>query len=188
MLNVLFVCTANICRSPYMELAGRAMLPPDAELTFSSAGTLGFVDRGMDPTMASAFEHSPEVGGEHIESFRSRRLTPQLVTGADLVLTAAEEHRQFILLEQPMAFRKVFSLGQFATVVQRLESAPSGPALVNTVGNTSGIAQIRADIADPFRRGRRAAAECARQIDELLAAVVPALARSAEPRARANEE
>ena len=178
MLNVLFVCTANICRSPYMEIAGRAMLPRDAEVTFTSAGTLGFVDREMDRTMATAFERNPEVDIDQIEAFRSQRLTPQLVAAADLVLTAEEEHRQFILLEAPAAFRKVFSLGQFATVVQRLESAPSGSALVNTVGNTSGIAQIRADIADPFRRGRRAAAECARQIDDLLAVVVPALAGS----------
>lgn len=188
MLNVLFVCTANICRSPYMELAGRALLPPDAELAFSSAGTLGFVDRGMDPTMAMAFGPDPEIGEAQIEAFRSRRLTPRLVTEADLVLTAEEEHRQFILLEQPAAFRKVFSLGQFATVVQRLESAPGGSTLVDTVARTSGIAQIRADIADPYRRGARAAAECGRQIDDLLAVVVPALARSAEPRTRTHEK
>ena len=58
MLSVLFVCTANICRSPYMEIAGRAMLAPDAEVAFSSAGTLGFVDREMDRTMAMAFERT----------------------------------------------------------------------------------------------------------------------------------
>jgi sulfate adenylyltransferase len=171
MLQVLFVCTANICRSPYMELAGRALLGDASGVELSSAGTLGFIDHPMNDTMAGTLERLEVDPAD----FRSRRLTPALVNGADLVLTAEDEHRQFILMEQPAAFRKVFSLGQFATVVQRLEAAPTGSALVNAVANTSGIAQIRADVADPYRRGRRAAAECARQIDELLGVVLPAL-------------
>lgn len=175
MVNVLFVCTANICRSPYMELAGRAMLRPGAGVHLSSAGTLGFVDKPMDPTMATAFEHSPEVTEEHIAAFRSRRLTAAHLDEADLVLTAESEHRQFILTEFPAAFRKVFSLGQFAAGVQRVDSTLSGLDLVKTVASTSGVAQVRADIADPYRRGRRAAAEAAAQIDELLVTVIPAL-------------
>jgi len=169
MFQVLFVCTANICRSPYMELAARASLPADTTLELSSAGTLGFIDHPMNDTMAETLAEIDASG------FRSRRLTAAMVNAADLVLTAEDEHRQFILVEQPAAFRKVFSLGQFATVVQRMDSGPSGAALVNAVANTSGIAQIRADVADPYRRGRRAAATCARQIDEMLAAVLPAL-------------
>lgn len=175
MVNVLFVCTANICRSPYMELAGRAMLRPDAGVQLASAGTLGFVDKPMDPTMATAFDHSPEVTPDHIAEFRSRRLTAQYLNDADLVLTAESEHRQFILTEFPAAFRKVFSLGQFAAGVQRVDSTLSGLDLVKAVATTSGVAQIRADIADPYRRGRRAAAEAAAQIDELLVTVIPAL-------------
>lgn len=175
MVAVLFVCSANICRSPYMELAGRAMLGPDTTVELSSAGTLGFIDKPMDPTMATALDHSPEVTPEQIAAFRSRRLTSDHVDQADLVLTAGSEHRQFILTEQPAAFRKVFSLGQFAAGVHRVDSTLSGLDLVNTVATTSGVAQVRADIADPYRRGRRAAAAAAAQIDELLAVVMPAL-------------
>lgn len=175
MLKVLFVCTANICRSPYMELAGRGMLGPETTVELASAGTLGFIDKPMDKTMASAFDHSPEVTPEQIEAFRSRRLTPEHLAEADLVLTAESEHRQFILTEHPAAFRKVFSLGQFAAGVQRVSSTLRGLELVETVATTSGVAQVRADIADPYRRGRRAAAAAAAQIDELLAVVMPAL-------------
>lgn len=175
MLSVLFVCSANICRSPYMELAGRAMLGPDSTLELSSAGTLGLIDKAMDPTMATTLEHSPEVTPEQVAAFRSRRLTAEQLEQADLVLTAQSEHRQFILTEHPAAFRKVFSLGQFAAGVQRVDSTLSGLELVKTVATTSGVAQVRADIADPYRRGRRAAAAAAAQIDELLAVVLPAL-------------
>jgi sulfate adenylyltransferase len=175
MPQVLFVCTANICRSPYMELAARAMLGPDATLQLSSAGTIGFTDKPMDPTMATAFEAKPDVTPEAIAAFRSRRLTGALIDEADLVLTAETEHRQFILTEYPAAFRKVFSLGQFASGVQRVDSRLSGVDLVKTVASTSGVAQVRVDVADPYRRGRRAVAAAAAQIDELLAIVMPAL-------------
>lgn len=175
MVTVLFVCSANICRSPYMELAGRAMLGPDTSLELSSAGTLGFIDKPMDATMAAALDHSPEVTPDQIAAFRSRRLTADHLAQADLVLTAESEHRQFILAEHPAAFRKVFSLGQFAAGVQRVDPTLGGLALVKTVATTSGVAQVRADVADPYRRGRRAAAAAAAQIDELLAVVMPAL-------------
>lgn len=175
MVNVLFVCTANICRSPYMELAGRAMLGPDSTLKLSSAGTIGFRDKPMDATMATAFDHSPEVTPEAIAAFRSRRLTSEHIDEADVVLTAESEHRQFILTDYPATFRKVFSLGQFASGVQRVDSSLSGVDLVKTVASTSGVAQVRVDVADPYRRGRRAVAAAAAQIDELLAIVMPAL-------------
>lgn len=187
MFRVLFVCTANICRSPYMELVGRWSLPEDSNLELSSAGTLGFVNHPMNDTMAETLDFENR-GVVDAEAFRSRRLTPALVNDADLVLTAEDEHRQFILLEQPAAFRKVFSLGQFATVVQRLDSRASGSTLVDAVANTSGIAQIRADVADPYRRGRRAAANCARQIDELLAVVLPALDGGAQGAAQDTDK
>ena len=44
-MNVLFVCTANICRSPFMELLARELTPEGA--VYSSAGTRGFTDAPM---------------------------------------------------------------------------------------------------------------------------------------------
>ncbi len=41
-LHVLFVCTANICRSPYMELTARGWRAPPRTIEFTSAGTHGF--------------------------------------------------------------------------------------------------------------------------------------------------
>ena len=38
-LRVLFVCTANICRSPAMELIARDLAGPTPTSSFSSAGT-----------------------------------------------------------------------------------------------------------------------------------------------------
>ncbi|MFC6344531.1 adenylyl-sulfate kinase, partial [Nocardioides hankookensis] len=107
-LHVLFVCTANICRSPYMELLARQIAGPDADIVFSSAGTHGFRDSAMDTEMAQLLD------ADDRDAFRSRPLTAELLRDADLVLTAEHTHRQFILDDHPGAFRKVFTLGQFA--------------------------------------------------------------------------
>ena len=40
-LNVLFVCTANICRSPFMEITARELAGPDAAVEFSAPAPTG---------------------------------------------------------------------------------------------------------------------------------------------------
>ena len=79
-LKVLFVCTANICRSPFMELTARALAP---ELTISSAGTHGFTAAPMESEMAAVLAEGIDPG-----EFRSRPLTVDMLAEADLVLTA----------------------------------------------------------------------------------------------------
>ncbi len=64
-LRVLFVCTANICRSPYLELRARQLLGPDAGVEVSSAGTHGFDAAPVSDTMA---------GGVRALGHRRRRL------------------------------------------------------------------------------------------------------------------
>lgn len=172
-LHVLFVCTANICRSPYMELHARHILGPDATVSFASAGTHGFEHRRMNAPMAAL-----AAPGVDTSEFRSRPLTEEMLYAADLVLCAEASQRAFILHDQPALFRKVFTLGQFAEVVRRSKPDLTGPELVAAASTVSGIAQLQADVADPYRRGAVAAREAANQISELLDIVVPALARS----------
>ena len=49
---MLFVCTANICRSPAMELIARD-LAGDADVVFSSAGTHARDGHRMNPEMGA---------------------------------------------------------------------------------------------------------------------------------------
>jgi sulfate adenylyltransferase len=175
-LSVLFVCTANICRSPYMELRSGTLLDPStpATLELASAGTHGFRDRGVDPTMADVLADRG-VSADRIAAFLSRPLTKELVEAADLVLTAESSHRAFVLEEAPSAFRKVFTLGQFADTVARLDDAVVGHELVAFAGHRRAAADPRHEISDPFSRGRAAADRAADQIDELLRVVMPRL-------------
>ena len=172
-LKVLFVCTANICRSPYMELSARALVAESGgSLELSSAGTHGFVDRPMDDVMSSALA---DARGVQATDFRSRPLTRELVADADLVITAEASHRSFILDDDPGSFRKVFTLGQLAEAVGELEPELSRDALLQALGERRGIASTDLDVADPYRRGRQAAHDCAEHIDSLLRVVVPVL-------------
>ncbi|WP_206051914.1 adenylyl-sulfate kinase [Nocardioides ferulae] len=170
-LHVLFVCTANICRSPFMEHRARQLAGPGAHLEFASAGTHGFRDHAMDDVMAQALT----ARGGDATAFRSRPLTPELLDAADLVVTAESTHRAFILDEHPATFRKVFTLGQLAEAVKAGDPALSGRELVAAVGNRRGAADPALDVADPYARGPEAAERAAAHIDDLLRVVVPAL-------------
>jgi sulfate adenylyltransferase len=171
-LKVLFVCTANICRSPYMELLARQLAGD--RLDIDSAGTMGFDAAPMDADMVGAL---PE--GLDPSAFRSKAVTKALIDGADLVLTAESSHRTYLLDDHPAAFRKVLTLGQAAAAISRLEGADSlsGKEIVAQLASRRGNAGADTDIADPYRRGPEAARVCAERITALLRTVIPALAR-----------
>ena len=142
-------------------------------LSVTSAGTHALWDQPMDPTMAAELA----ALGIASDAFRSRLLTPDLVEGADLVLTAEAEHRRFILDEQPGAFRTVFTLGQFAEAVRRWPDR-SGRELISSAGGQR-PASDGLDVDDPFGHGPAAARTAAARIEGLVSTVMPALSPSA---------
>nr|WP_246283732.1 adenylyl-sulfate kinase [Nocardioides perillae] len=170
-LRILFVCTANICRSPYMEAAARHHLGDTSRVVVSSAGTHGFDAKPTDAAMAA------QLQARSIDSsdFRSRAVTRELLDEADVVLTAEATHRTFLLEDQPEAFRKVFTLGQLAAYVESSGTTARGRALVAEAAASRGSASPGLDVADPYRRGDAAAQAAAEHIDRLLATVLPAL-------------
>lgn len=172
-LRVLFVCTANICRSAYATVRSEQLLGTDAPVRVSSAGTHGWVDQPMDPPMAA------EVHARHGDpsGFRSRRLTPEIIRDADVILAAGSQHRDFILDEWPEVFRRTFTLQQFADL------AAAAPDL-DPRGLLAEAHRLRKpthpsdDVPDPYGRGAKAAAQCATHLDRLLAGILPRLAGS----------
>jgi sulfate adenylyltransferase len=167
-INVLFVCTANICRSAYMRVTSEAR--GLAGLAFESAGTHGFVDHPMDDEMAKALPDTIDA-----TAFRSKPLTRELLAQADLVLTAESAHRSYILDDHPAMFRKVFTLGQAAETIGKLGDV-HGRELLASLASHRGTADTALDVRDPYRRGPEAAAACAAAISRLLDIVLPALA------------
>ena len=169
-LRVLFVCTANICRSPAMELIARD-LAGSAEVVFTSAGTHARNGQRMTTEMVATLD--PSVSGTS-DGFRSRHLTAELLGGADLVLTAEQVHRQHILDDFPQLHRQVFTLGQFAAAVTELPGL-TGRELISAAGQRRTPATAEQDVADPYRRGKAAAMRATGTITDMLSVIVPRL-------------
>ncbi|WP_246849932.1 arsenate reductase/protein-tyrosine-phosphatase family protein [Nocardioides xinjiangensis] len=170
-LRVLFVCTANICRSPTMELIARD-LAGDADIVFGSCGTHARDGHPMDAEVAPTLPPTLAPGAG--DGFRSRLLTAQLLEESDLVLTAESVHRQHILDDFPQLHRKVFTLGQFEATIADLPGL-SGRELVEAAGQRRAPTSPDHDVADPYRRGRAAATTATGRITAMLSVVVPRL-------------
>jgi len=169
-VKVLFVCTANICRSPSAEALAGAAGPADIE--FTSAGTHARDGEPINPDMVAVLPPDLDTS-----AFRSRRLTTALLEDADLVITMEAAHRTFVLDDHPAMFRKVFTLGQLAKAVEQAPEGLDREALLAHLGATRRNADPALDVPDPYRRGAEAASGCVARLEELLHVVLPALAR-----------
>lgn len=177
--GVLFVCTANICRSPYMELTARALHAQHGKpgsVEFSSAGTHGFTDRVMDTQMLEVLE-----AGADGSTFRSRAVARDLIDRADLILTAEAKHREFLVEDHPRAFRRIFTLGQFAESMDAPSTEGlSGRELIEAVGKLRAPSKPEHDVDDPYRRGPEAARTAADHITALLRRIIPRLSETVD--------
>jgi protein-tyrosine-phosphatase len=109
-MRILYVCTANICRSPAAAALLRDLELPGVEVR--SAGTHavpGSTGCPLAPALSGRFE-------EH----SSRVLTGELVGWADLVLTAAREHRSAVIQWDPSARQRTYTLRQVGRLAEWL--------------------------------------------------------------------
>lgn len=140
--RVLFVCHANLCRSPMAEYLARRLLAGQP-VVVSSAGTDAVDDLPMHPYAA---EVAAEAGGDPTD-FRSRRLRRELLVGATLVLAATRRQRSVCTTLAPAALHRTFTLRQFGRLAEAADAA-ADPA-----------DDVAADPADgPLRAAVRAAA------------------------------
>ncbi|TCB94350.1 low molecular weight phosphatase family protein [Micromonospora zingiberis] len=114
--GVLFVCHANLCRSPMAEYTARRMLA-GRPVTVASAGTDAVADRPMHPYAA---EIVAETGAEPAD-FRTRQLAPEHLTDAVLVLTATRRQRSICTALAPAALHRTFTLRQFGRLAAAVE-------------------------------------------------------------------
>ncbi len=109
MKTVLFVCTANICRSPMAAALTRqriAELGLSDQVDVCSAGiwarTGDKVSEGAATVLAGR--------GISLEEHQSQPMTDKLLQQADIVLVMEEEHRRSLFYLDPKHLRKVFLL------------------------------------------------------------------------------
>lgn len=156
---IVFVCTANISRSPWAEARAAQLLDG---YRLSSAGTMASRGRSVDPVMA---ETLPEGAVVHSGS---KPLSRSIVADAGLLLTMEGAHRHYILEEYPAAIRKSFTLGQFVASARRAPSRLTFEDLVGWVYANRVPSAPGTDVADPYGQGRERARAAAGQLEALI--------------------
>jgi protein-tyrosine phosphatase len=119
--NILFVCTANVCRSPMAEaifnaLAEEKGLPWRAV----SAGVAALKGEDTTPNARAALE---EVG-IHPEEHRARQVSEAMLKAADLVLVMSPQHVKALHRSFGSLSDKVYTLPEYAIGALAEEGIP----------------------------------------------------------------
>ncbi len=158
-----------------------ARVAADAPVRAGSAGTSGLVGHAMDRPSALVLRELGADGDRH----QARRLTASMAESAHLVLTAESDHRAAVLRLAPMAFRRTFTLREFARLgASSAASAPSPTAddlrvrvgeIAGLRGFTPPVAPGADEIGDPFGAPTDVVRRVGAQISEAVDAAILAL-------------
>jgi protein-tyrosine phosphatase len=184
-VGILFVCHANICRSPMAERLARLALAEVIGLRADSAGTHARCGDPMHPRAAQVLR---DLGAD-ATGFASRPLDPQLLAGAGLVLAATREQRAACVRLVPAVIGRTFTIRQFGRLAGAIDPvAVTGTQPGQRLGATlAAMARVRAtlqpspdgdDLADPVGGTARDMRDCATRIQMWLR---PALGLIAGP-------
>ena len=119
--RVLFVCTANVCRSPMAEAISNALAEEQGvSWKATSAGVHALVGEAMAPPAVAALEEIGVYPGEH----RARQVDPRMLREVDLVLTMTLNHADMLRRLSPAASDRVHTLVAFAEAKTEGEDIP----------------------------------------------------------------
>jgi len=164
-LKVLFVCTGNTCRSPMAQGILKKMLKDKGvgNLEVTSAGTHGLPNA---PASLFAMQVASQRGID-LSRHRSRRLTPEMIEQADLVLAMSPEHLEYIKRIEGAAGDKAYLLRVFHQAGPASNKAPQGGVL---------------SIKDPIGGSPEDYERSFREIEEEIKRIFPKILKSAEER------
>jgi protein-tyrosine-phosphatase len=111
MPSLLFVCTANRCRSPIAEAIGRNVLTqryPDGVWFISSAGT--WAQNDLPPITAA--QQVMKAHEYDISAIRSRIVTRDILNSSDLVLTMEANQKEALQVEFPEVKDRIHLLSE----------------------------------------------------------------------------
>jgi protein-tyrosine phosphatase len=176
-VDVLVVCTGNICRSPTAAaLLGARLAALGVPARVTSAGTVG---EGA-PAWPEMVAVAAEVLGLDLSAHRSRVLGRADVEGADLVIGMAREHLREAVLLVPEAWHRTFTLKEMVRRGRATGPRPPDVALDRWLALLAGERPYAGllggdpadDVPDPLGADRRTLVTAVQEIDRLVAEVV----------------
>ena len=172
-MQILFVCTGNICRSPTAERLAAAYAAQHSipGITASSAGTRAVIGQPIHPDAAIVLQL---LGGD-AATFAARQLTPKIASAADLIITMTENHRDIVLEAAPRQLQRTFTLSEAALLASMNDA--------ETISDLAALrpylaAQDQADIPDPIGQSPEVFAAIGTQIADLLPPILEICRRS----------
>lgn len=193
MVEILTVCTGNICRSPLAEQLLRVPLEP-LGATVHSAGTMG-LDAAPMTTEAQKLAVGLGVPSEMAAAHRSRYLTERDLSTPDLIIAMSRDHRRRIVELAPARLRSTFTVREFARLAASVsddeiraaaDAAGSEPsarlrAVAALVAGQRGMTPppsdpAEDDVIDPYRRSWQTYELSAGQLSPAIAQVARAAA------------
>lgn len=173
--RILAVCTANVCRSPMIEILLRQRLDPEV-FEVASAGVQGWREAPVDSMVVLELERL----GARADGFSSRALEEHMVNGADLILTATRDHRAVVLDRYPEGLRRTFTVREFAELVENMIGVSSPAEMVREAYRRRSEAGTDLDLPDPFRRPPDVHRAVADQIGEAVGIIAERLSVTVE--------
>lgn len=179
--RVLFVCTANMCRSPMAEGLATLALADRHPVTFRSAG---FLAAGR-PATDDAIRAAGALGAD-ISRHRSALVREVINPHPDLIVCMTRQHLRSTVELDPALLGTTFTLAELVRLSHEHGPRWSNESLaeyLQRIGNSRtprGLAKLKdpGDIADPIGKSPRHYADCANSIaealEDLLQAVWPA--------------
>ena len=148
MLEILTVCTGNICRSPLAaQLIARRLA--DLGVTTSSAGTRARDGAPMMPESAQ-IAVARGIDADATAAHRARYLTPAHLASPVLVLAMARDHRREVVELAPARGRSTFTAREFARLAAAVSDdelraaadAVGAVGAVDALGGSDGLGSL----------------------------------------------
>jgi protein-tyrosine phosphatase len=166
------LCTGNICRSPIAAaLLASRLRDAGVEAHVHSAG---MVDDGRPATDLAIAVMADR--GLDTSAHRSRRLRPELVATADVIVGMARAHVREVVAARPEAWPRTFTLKELVRLgEERGPRAPGQPlgdwlATLHSGRRTTDLLgdSDADDVADPMGRSRRVYERTAAELEALI--------------------
>ncbi|MBS1249482.1 MAG: Protein-arginine-phosphatase [Chloroflexi bacterium] len=128
MPSVLFVCTANIIRSPMAEALFRRQVGEGGHGRVWRVSSAGTWTRGGDPPHPTVLELLGEMGID-LHGHRSREVDESLLAAADIVLVMERSHKEALQIEFPEDAKKIYLLSELQGVERDIVDPIGSPEI-----------------------------------------------------------